>query len=69
MAGAFVCASLCIVPTVRHADYIGSWLEVLREDNRAVVRAASSASKAADFLLSFLPPAIDAVAEANEEAA
>jgi len=29
MAGAFVCASLGIVPTVRHADYIGSWLEVL----------------------------------------
>ena len=61
MAGAFVCASLGIVPTVRHADYIGSWLEVLREDNRAVVRAASAASKAADFLLGFLPPAIDSV--------
>jgi antirestriction protein ArdC len=41
------------VPTVRHADYIGSWLEVLREDNRAIVRAASAASKAADFLLAF----------------
>jgi len=27
MTGAFVCASLGIVPTVRHADYIGSWLE------------------------------------------
>jgi hypothetical protein len=33
------------------------------------VRAASAASKAADFLLAFLPPAIDAVAEGNEEAA
>lgn len=51
MAGAFVCASLGIVPTVRHADYIGSWLEVLREDNRAIVRAASAASKAADYVL------------------
>lgn len=69
MAGAFVCASLGIVPTVRHADYIGCWLEVLREDNRAIVRAASAASKAADFLLAFLPPAIDAVAEDSEEAA
>lgn len=39
---------------MRHADYIGSWLEVLREDNRAIVRAASQASKAADFLLGFL---------------
>ena len=30
-------------------------LEVLREDSRAIVRAASQASKAADWLLSFLP--------------
>jgi len=52
---AFCCTSLGIVPTVRHADYIASWLEVLREDNRAIVRAASKASKAADFILSFLP--------------
>ncbi|KJV40224.1 ArdC family protein [Brevundimonas sp. KM4] len=51
---AFCCASLGIVPTVRHADYIGAWLEVLREDNRAIVRAASQASKAADWLLGFL---------------
>lgn len=41
--------------TVRHADYVSSWLEVLRGDNRAIVRAASQASKAADYLLSFLP--------------
>jgi antirestriction protein ArdC len=54
MNAAFCCATLGIVPTVRHADYIGSWLEVLREDNRAIVRAASQASKAADFLLGFL---------------
>src|SRR5260221_8652555 len=69
MVGAFVCASLGIVPTVRHADYIGSWLELLREDDRAVVRAASAASKASDFLLAFLPQAIDASGEGNEEAA
>jgi hypothetical protein len=30
-------------------------LDVLREDNRAIVRAASQASKAADHILSFLP--------------
>ncbi|NIJ43442.1 antirestriction protein ArdC [Parvibaculum indicum] len=53
MASAFVCASLSIAPTVRHTDYIGSWLEVLREDNRAIFRAASQASKAADFILAF----------------
>jgi antirestriction protein ArdC len=53
MCGAFVCAALAIVPTVRHADYLASWLEVLREDNRAIIRAASAASKAADYLLAF----------------
>jgi antirestriction protein ArdC len=57
LCAAFSCASLGIVPTVRHADYIGSWLEVLREDNRAIVRAASQASKAADYILGFLPDA------------
>ena len=44
---------------MRHADYIGSWLEVLREDNRAIVRAASQASKAADYLLGFVPGSIE----------
>jgi antirestriction protein ArdC len=55
MNAAFCCASLGIVPTVRHADYIDGWLKVLREDNRAIIRAASQASKAADYILSFLP--------------
>jgi len=55
MAGAFTCASLGIVPTVRHADYLASWLAVLRQDSRAIVRAASAASRAADFLLAFAP--------------
>ena len=53
ISAAFVCAALGIVPTVRHADYVGAWLELLGEDNRAIVRAASAASKAADYLLAF----------------
>ncbi len=69
MNAAFCCASLGIVPTVRHADYTGSWLEVLREDNRAIVRAASQASKAADFLLGFLPGDEPRVSAANEREA
>jgi antirestriction protein ArdC len=64
VTSAFCCATLGIIPTVRHADYIGSWLDVLREDNRAVIRAASAASKAADYLLAFRP-GID-LALANE---
>jgi antirestriction protein ArdC len=53
MASAFLCASLGIVPSVRHADYLGSWLAVLRADSRAIFKAASQASKAADTLLAF----------------
>ena len=66
---AFCCASLGIVPTVRHADYIGAWLEVLREDNRAIVRAASQASKAADWLLGFLPDTDVGVTDEERKAA
>ena len=59
MTGAFVCAALGIAPTVRHADYIGSWLEIIREDQRAILRAASAASKAADYLLAYRARATD----------
>lgn len=67
LTAAFVCAALSIKPTVRHADYLGSWLKVLREDSRAIFRAASKASKAADFLLAFADDnaATDAATEAE----
>ena len=67
ISAAFCCAALGIVPTVRHADYIGSWAEVLREDNRAIVRAASQASKAADFLLGLLPADDQSVSVASRD--
>jgi antirestriction protein ArdC len=53
LTSAYLCATLGIVPTVRHADYLGSWLSVLREDSRAIFKAASQASKAAEYLLAF----------------
>lgn len=56
LTAAFVCAALSIKPTVRHADYLGNWLAALRADSRAIFRAASKASKAADFLLAFRQP-------------
>lgn len=65
LSAAFCCAALGITPTVRHADYVGCWLDVLREDSKAIVRAASAASKAADFMLAFRPTA----GEASEHAA
>jgi antirestriction protein ArdC len=53
LSAAFVCAALGIQPTVRHADYLGAWLDILRADSRAIFQAASLASKAADYLLAF----------------
>lgn len=50
IGAAFVCATIGIEYETRHADYIGHWLKVLREDNRAIFRAASMASKAADWI-------------------
>ena len=53
LSSAYLCAALGIAPSVRHADYLGSWLAVLRADSRAIFKAASQASKAADYLLTF----------------
>ena len=57
IGSAFLCADLQITPEVRndHADYIGSWLKVLKEDNRAVFQAASLASKAVEHLHQLQP--------------
>ncbi|PXA97561.1 antirestriction protein ArdC [Nostoc sp. 3335mG] len=57
LTSAFLCSALGIAPSVRHADYLGAWLEVLRADARAIFRAASLASKASDYLLAFLSDA------------
>ncbi|MBS0471319.1 MAG: DUF1738 domain-containing protein [Proteobacteria bacterium] len=53
LTSAFLCAHLNIVPQVRHADYLGHWLQILKEDSRAIFHAASQASKATDFILAF----------------
>lgn len=51
IASAFLCASQSITPTARHADYIGAWLAVRRDNARAIFQAASLASKAADYII------------------
>lgn len=68
LASAFLCASLGIRPTVRHADYLGAWLAIMRADTRAIFKAASLASKAADYLLGFAPDAAHGAAGAPETA-
>ena len=56
MGAAFLCAHLNIAGELRHAGYIQNWLELLKEDNRAIFTAASRASQAADYLRSFSEP-------------
>jgi antirestriction protein ArdC len=53
IACAYILSALGVVPTVRHADYVGAWIDLLADQNRAIVRAASAASRAADYLLAF----------------
>lgn len=53
LSAAFLCAHLGIQGELRHAEYIGNWLQLLKADNRAIFTAASKASQAADYLRSF----------------
>jgi antirestriction protein ArdC len=51
MGSAFLCAHLGIEGHLRHPEYIGNWLKVLKDDKRAVFKASSLAQAAADFVL------------------
>ena len=53
LGAAFVCAHLGLStePREDHAEYIQSWLKVLRTDKRAIFTAASKAQQAADYLI------------------
>lgn len=50
LCSAFLCAEFSIDGALRHADYIKSWIELLKHDNRAFFTAASKAQQAADYL-------------------
>lgn len=52
LGAAFLCADLEITLEARddHAAYIASWIKVLKDDTRAVFRAAAHAQRAVDFL-------------------
>jgi antirestriction protein ArdC len=53
LTAAFLCARLGIMGELRHADYIASWIDLLKDDDRAIFTAASRAGQAADFLRAF----------------
>ena len=52
LGSAFLCADLELhqEPREENAAYIGTWLEVLKHDNRAIFAASAHAQRAADYL-------------------
>ena len=52
LGSAFLCADLELhqEPREENAAYIATWLEVLKNDNRAIFAAAAHAQRAADYL-------------------
>jgi antirestriction protein ArdC len=57
IGAAFLCAELGITQTVRpdHAQYLANWLQLLKDDDRAIFAAAARASEAVNYLKSLQP--------------
>ncbi len=57
IGSAFLCCDLGITPEPRddHAAYLGHWLQVLKDDKRAIFQAAAHAQRAVDFLHGLQP--------------
>jgi antirestriction protein ArdC len=53
LGAAFLCADLRITgePHADHAQYLASWLAILKSDKKAIFTAASKASEATTFLV------------------
>lgn len=50
LGSAFQCARFDITGEQRHAAYIDTWLQVLKQDKRAVFTAATRAKNAVEYL-------------------
>jgi antirestriction protein ArdC len=50
LTAAFLCAEFDVDGKLQHAEYIKSWIELLRDDARAFFTAASKAQAAAQYL-------------------
>jgi antirestriction protein ArdC len=67
LGAAFLCAHLGVEGQLRHAEYIASWLSLLKEDDHAIFTAASKASAAAHYLRAFSEPGTASVSEADTQ--
>ena len=52
LTAAYLCAWLEIPGQLRHAEYIGFWVKLLKDDKKAIFTAAARATEAADYLRS-----------------
>jgi antirestriction protein ArdC len=50
LTAAMMCAHLRIDGQLQHASYIQSWLKVLKQDSKAILKASAEAQKAVDFM-------------------
>lgn len=50
LSAAFLCAALSIPGRLRHAEYLGAWLQFLQHDARAIFTAASKATATGRYL-------------------
>ena len=56
LSAAFVCAALGFSKNItNNAAYIKNWLGVLKQDEKAIIKAANQAQKAADYILKGTP--------------
>ncbi len=51
MGAAFLCVTCGIPYATRHSNYIGDWIQVLKDHKRAIFTAAAKAQAAMDFVL------------------
>lgn len=53
LGASFLCSHLGFTTTVsQNAAYIQSWIKIMKEDNKAILKATADAQKAANFILS-----------------
>lgn len=60
IAGCYICSELGVPQSkdmTNHVAYVGAWLREIEGDPTALMRAASQASRACDFILAFSRPA------------
>lgn len=68
LGAAYLCADLNITDTIRedHAQYIGAWLKVLKNDHSLIFKCATQAEKAIDLLKATSPSLIATNENENE---